>query len=133
MKIQQQKLKKIAQKYKLNYLVLFGSRANNTARPNSDFDIAYSSRQNIDYKEEVFLAEELSRALNIKAKKIDLVNTKNASPLLAKEIADNGILLAEFTPNSFDNFQIYAFMIYVEAKPLFKMQEEFLKRNISKK
>lgn len=117
----------IAKKYKLNYLALFGSRAEGTSRRDSDFDIAYSSRSEIDYGQEVFLMERLAKAL--KVKKIDLVNMGQAGPLLMKEVADKGILIAEFTPNSFDNFQIYAFMQYVEAKPLLKMREEYVKNS----
>lgn len=118
-------LKKIAEEYQLNYLVLFGSRADQTARPDSDYDIAYSSKAEVDYGQEIFLTEKLAQAL--KMKKIDLVNMSHAGPLLMKEVADKGILIAEFTPQSFDKFQIYAFMQYIEAKPLFKMRAEYVK------
>ena len=123
-------LKKIGKKYQLRYLVLFGSKAELIEKKQSDYDIAYSSAIDIDYGEEVFLAEHLARAIKINPEKIDLVNTKNAGPLLAKEIAINGRLLAEFIPDSFDYFQIYALMSYFEAGPLFKMQEEYLNRNL---
>jgi len=123
-------LKKIGKKYQLRYLVLFGSRAELMEKKQSDYDIAYSSAMNIDYGEEIFLTEHLARAIKVNPEKIDLVNTKNAGPLLAKEIAVNGRLLAEFIPDSFDKFQIYALMSYFEAKPLFKMQEEYVNRNI---
>ena len=93
-------LKKIGKKYQLRYLVLFGSRAELIEKKQSDYDIAYSSAIDIDYGEEVFLAEHLARAIKINPEKIDLVNTKNAGPLLAKEIAINGRLLAEFIPDS---------------------------------
>ncbi len=130
LKINKKLLKRLGQKYQLNFVVLFGSRADGTARDSSDFDIAYSSRRDIDYGEEGFLLLDLARAIKMKPTQIDLVNIKHASPLLKKQIADQGQLLAEFTPDSFDNFQIYAFKIYVEAKPLFKMQAEYVKRNL---
>ena len=124
-KADKKELEKIAQEYKLNYLVLFGSRADETARDDSDYDIAYSSKVDVDYGEEVFLTEKLAKALRMK--KIDLVSMSHAGPLLAKEVADKGTVIAAFTPSSFDRFQIYAFMQYVEAKPLFKMQEEYVR------
>jgi predicted nucleotidyltransferase len=126
-KINKKELNKIADEYKLNYLVLFGSRADRTAREDSDYDIAYSSKSDIDYGEEALLTEKLAKVLRIK--KIDIVNMSHAGPLLMKEVSDKGILIAEFTPSSFDKFQIYSFMQYVEAKPLFKMREEYV-RNV---
>jgi predicted nucleotidyltransferase len=121
-------LKKIAKKYQLNYLVFFGSRALGEERKNSDFDLAYSSQKEIKYSEETFLQEDLARLFNIST--IDLVNTKQAGPLLQKEIAVNGRLIKEFTKDSFDNFQIFALMNYFETKPLFRMQEEYIQRNL---
>ena len=129
-KINQKLLERLGEKYKLNFIVLFGSQADGTARAASDFDIAYSSQRDISYGEEAFLLSDLARAIKINPKQIDLVNIRNANPLLKKEIADQGVIIKEFVPDSFENFQVYAFKIYVEAKPLFRMQEEYVKRNI---
>jgi len=125
-------INELSKKYKLNYLVLFGSQVDGIARKDSDFDIAYSSQRELDYDEEVRLAEFLAKKIKVHLGKIDLVNVKNAGPLLRNEIANNSIVLLEFVKNSFDNFQMFAFMTYIEAKPLFKMQKEYVDTSIKK-
>jgi predicted nucleotidyltransferase len=125
-KNQKQELKKIAEKYKLNFLALFGSRAIGLERKDSDYDIAYSPQEEFDYDKEYFLSLELARVF--KSFKIDMVSTKNSPPLLMREIAFNSKLLYEKEKNSFDYFQMYAFKIYVEAKPLFKMTHDYVNR-----
>jgi predicted nucleotidyltransferase len=129
-KVDKNLLDEMAQKYQLRFIVLFGSRTDGSAREDSDFDIAYSAKKEIDYGDEVFLAEDISRVFSFG--KVDIVNTTKAGPLLMREIADKGQLLAEFEPNSFDKFQMYAFARYFEAKPLFKMQAEYVERNAGK-
>jgi predicted nucleotidyltransferase len=131
MQIESDKIIALGEKFELNYLSLFGSRALGNFRDSSDYDIAYSSKKEIDAGEEFFLTEDIARALQIPIKLIDITNTKNAGPLLMHEIS-KGRLIKEFAPNSFDHFQIYAFMIYIESKPLFKMKEEYVKRLIEK-
>jgi len=127
-KFNKKSLLDIAKKYDLNFLALFGSRANDTAREDSDYDLLYSSKKTMDYGDEVGLIDDLAR--EFKSAKIDLVSVNNASPLLLKEVYANSIVLAEPTVNSYDEFMIYAFMVYVEAKPLFRMKEEYLARHI---
>lgn len=130
-KLNKAKSRQIGKKYQLCYLVLFGSRAEACNRKQSDYDIAYSSARNLSYGDEVFLAEDLAKAFKVEPGKIDLVNTKKSGPLLAKEIATNGQVLAEYLPDSFDMFQIYALTSYYEAQPLFKLQAEFVKKNLA--
>lgn len=118
----------IAKKYDLNFLALFGSRVDGTARVDSDYDLLYSSKKTMDYGDEVGLIDDLAR--EFKSPKIDLVNVSNASPLLLKEVYANSVALAEPTANSYDEFMMYAFMVYIEARPLFQMKEEYLARHI---
>lgn len=125
-KKQKQELKKIAEKYKLNFLALFGSRASGSERKDSDYDIAYSPQEEFDYDREYFLGTELARVFQ--NPKIDTVSTKKSPPLLMREIAFNSKLLYERQKNSFDYFQMYAFKIYVEARPLFKMTHNYVNR-----
>lgn len=125
-RIQKQQLKKISEKYKLNFLALFGSRAEGTARKDSDYDIAYSPQEEFDYDREYFLGLELARVFQ--SPKIDLVSTKKSPPLLMRDIGFNSKLLYEKEKNSFDYFQMFAFKIYVEAKPLFKMTHDYVNR-----
>ncbi|PIR12799.1 hypothetical protein COV49_04145 [Candidatus Falkowbacteria bacterium CG11_big_fil_rev_8_21_14_0_20_39_10] len=123
-KKQKQEFKKLAEKYKLNFLVLFGSQAEGVARSGSDYDIGYSPQKEIDYRKEYFMEREIARIL--KQGKIDLASTKRATPLLMYNMAYNSQLLFEREKNSFDYFQMYAFKMYIEAKPLFKMIHDYI-------
>jgi len=128
-KFNKKKLIPIAEKYSLNYIALFGSRADGSAQADSDYDLIYSSKNDIDYGREAELTMELAAVFE--SNKIDLTNAGNASPLLLKEVYNNSVLLFEATKNSYDNFLAYSFMTYIEAKPLFKMKMDYLVKNIS--
>lgn len=125
-KKQKQEFRKLAEKYKLNFLVLFGSRAEETAGKHSDYDIGYSPQKEMDYSQEYFMEREIARIL--RQDKIDLASTKRATPLLMYNMAYNSQLLFEREKNSFDYFQMYAFKMYIEAKPLFKMIHDYVNR-----
>lgn len=125
------KIKKIARKYDLNFVVLFGSLASGLVHKRSDIDLAYSAKKFLDYRKEYELTCEFQRAFNLGPKvEIELVNLDNAPPLLAKEVAFKGKLLAEIAPRSFAYFQMYAFKLFVEAKPLFALRDKFIFQNL---
>lgn len=128
-KTQKQSLIKTAKKYGLNFILLFGSQAHGRIRLESDLDIAYSPQKDLDFRNEYSLANELKKIFQSK-KKIDLVNVHNAPPLLLHRIAFGTQVLAEPIAHSFASFQMYAFKIYVEAKPLFRLRDEFIKKNL---
>ncbi len=123
----EKKLDDLASKYQLNYLVLFGSRANGSFGRDSDCDIAISSKKDLDFSSEFDINERLSSIFKIK---VDLINVAKAGPVLMKEITDNGKLIKEYTPNSYDRFEIFSFKNFVEARPLLRMKEEYIERNI---
>lgn len=108
--------KQIAQKFGLDFLVLFGSQSNGLVHKQSDYDIGYSSNEKIDFNAEYQITMRLKDALN--HSKIDLVDVRRASPLLAKKALLEGELLAENIPHSFAQEQIRAYHNYVETKPL---------------
>lgn len=122
-------IKKIIEKYQINFIVLFGSQAENKVHKKSDLDLAYSPKILLDYKKEYNLLQELKKTINSTIE-IDLIDLNNASPLLAKKIAFEGKLLAENTTHSFAYFQMYAFKVYVEAKPLIALRDKFIAKNI---
>ena len=61
----------------------------------------------------------------LKIKDLELVDIKNAGPLLLKQIAEKSVLLYEIKKDSFPfyNFKIYAFKIFMESKRLFDLQK----------
>ena len=127
-KKQKNSLKKIAKKYKLNFIVLFGSQAQGFVHSGSDFDFAYSSQAPLSYQKEFDFIKELVHIFQ--NPEIDLINLKDASPLLAKEVAFKGKLLVEIVPHSFAYFQMYAYKMFNEIKPLLILKDKFIVKNL---
>lgn len=109
-------IKQISQQYGLNFLVLFGSQSNGLANETSDYDIGYTSNGNIDISTEHQIVERLKKEFN--NPRIDLINLRRTSPLLAKKALFNGKLIFENTNHSLAKEQIRAYHNYVETKPL---------------
>jgi uncharacterized protein len=107
-------LAEIAEKYDLDFLILFGSFARGKARPNSDIDIGVFG--NLEFDQELELAGKMSEIL--KSDHIDFVNFRNASPLLAHTTGREAVLIYEKRDGLFKEFKTYAFKKYVETKPL---------------
>ena len=116
-------IKKIAQKYSLETLLLFGSRVSCKTHKESDFDIAYLSRRNLNLEDEAKLICDLMPIF--KSERIDLANLKKAPPLLLFTITNDCRILYEKNPLIFSALRAYGFKKYIEAKPLY---EEKFKR-----
>ena len=86
-KKQRDGIKGIAEKYELEMVLLFGSQASGKIKPDSDFDIAYSTNKPLDLEQKLNLNDELVDCL--KNNKVDQVDLKAVSPLLLSEIAKN--------------------------------------------
>jgi len=121
---------KIAQKYSLELILLFGSRIRNKKflHRESDFDVAYLSKRNLDLMEEAKLICDLMPIF--KSDKVDLVNLKRSDPLLMKQVFDNHKVLFCQNPKIYLLYQIYAMKRFIEAKPLFDLTEESIKHFI---
>lgn len=120
-------IEKIAQKYQIELLLLFGSRLREKKylHQESDFDIAYLSKRELDLMEEAKLICDLMPVF--KSERVDLVNLKRASPLLMKQIFDNHQVLFCKDPQIYALYQIYAIKSYIEAKPLFDLTSQYIK------
>jgi len=129
MEIDSAKINKIAQKYNIKMLLLFGSRAKKSFKKESDFDVAYSTENILSLEVENNLSFDLS--FIFKSENIDLVNLRKASPLMLKQVAENSVILYQENKSVFNEFFLYAINIYNEAKVLFKMREEYLSRKIA--
>jgi len=120
-----EKAKKLAEKYGLSLVVLFGSQVSGRTHPMSDYDFGFISEKEKELEEKLKIAYEFSQ--DLKLGEIDFVDLKNVSPLFMKCVADESVLLYEKGDAVYDRFKIYAFKLYVEAKRLFEMKEESLK------
>ncbi|MEK7130059.1 MAG: nucleotidyltransferase domain-containing protein [Patescibacteria group bacterium] len=123
-------VKKLAQKYGLFLVILFGSQATGKIHKKSDVDIAFYSDKKMSLYDIAKTQIEFEQAL--KVGKIELVDLRNAPPLLLKEIAKNSALLYERDVFAFSRFKIYAFKRYMESKKLLALRAAALDRFIKK-
>ena len=127
------KIEEIAKKYNLNFMVIFGSRASGLVHKKSDVDLAYSAKKPLDYRKEYELTCDLQRTFDLGPKvRVDLVDLKQAPPLLKKEAVSNCKILYEEKIGIFDEFFIYAHQLYRETSPLFRLKHESLRRFLAK-
>jgi predicted nucleotidyltransferase len=122
-----EKIKQFAEKHGLTMVVLFGSQARNETHQGSDTDIAVFGRQK-SVREISQMQIEFSEMFQIKD--VELVDLSGRTPLFLKQVSDDGKVLYEQKPGIFDEFQIYAFKRYVEAKPLFALRRKFTEQFI---
>jgi len=130
MKISQdQKLKtsRIAKKFQLKLVVIFGSFANGKNRKDSDLDIAVLGSKEVSFKEQVQLTNELSLLFS---KNVDLSVLNRANPLLLFQASKNSILLYG-DRTEFFKFKIHAFNAYNDYAPYFAMERALNKKLIN--
>lgn len=117
-------IKKLAKKYDLKMILLFGSQVNGRTHQESDIDIAVLPEKNLTFNQEVLLNTDLINVLG----NVDLTNLRKASPLLMKQIIDNYRILYQKNNLLINDFEVYALHRYVEAEPLFEMTRRAVDR-----
>lgn len=128
-KILEKKLiEKIAERYSLDLLLLFGSRATGKIYKGSDFDVAYLSKKELGLQKEAELIIELAPIFG--SENIDLVNLKKAASLLFYAITKNCKVVYAKDPLIFPTLRAYAFKKYIETKPLYEEKFKRLKKEI---
>ncbi len=123
-------VKKLAEKYKLSLVVLFGSQVSGKTHPESDTDIAFISREPMQVMDTIRMQMEFSEELKIND--LDLVDLRGKPPLFLKQVALNGIALYETSRAVFTQFRIYAVKLYIEYRPLFLMRRASLEKFLHK-
>lgn len=87
------RIKDLADKYRLDLILMFGSRVTGTVHPESDIDIAVYGRQILSETEKIQLIFELCNLFH--TYDIDLVDLRTASPFLKKEVLKNYRILLQ--------------------------------------
>lgn len=131
LKIDREKLNNFAEKAGIRFAVLFGSRVDGNAEKESDFDIAVSLKNNKSIFEDLGkyseLLENFSKIFSAGDNKIDLTDLNNANILLRYEITRKGVLLFG-NAQGYEDFKAFSFRDYVDAKPLFELEDKIIKR-----
>lgn len=123
---QKNQLKKLAQKYHLKLILLFGSQVKGPVTPESDVDIAVLGDINFNFKKILFLSNDLEKILN---KEIDLALLNTASPFLKFQVAKNSQLL--YGKNrDYAKFKIHAFSEYADSQIFFELQDKLIKQQL---
>ena len=90
---------------------LYGSYANGAATSESDVDLAFLSEEQITNVAKWKVQEKLAAELN---KDVDLVNLKDASVVLRKEIVEKGKLLYSSDQYKTETFEMTTLSMYMD-------------------
>jgi uncharacterized protein len=110
----------------LYLIVLFGSQATGKVHLHSDIDLAVLKDKKLSPLEIAKLQLEFIEVLG--EKNVEVVDLKQASPLLLRQIADQGKLLFEKEESSYSLFKLSAYKKHMEAGYLYKLKEESLNK-----
>lgn len=125
-KLKKQALKKIAKKYKLELIILFGSIAKGKARKESDADIAVKSGDKLNFSTQLQLTVDLREVFD---REIDLSIIEHSNPLLLRQIFREGKLIFG-AEREFSRLSLYSFHRYNDYKPYFQREEKFVKQTV---
>jgi len=127
MKIDQDKLKEVCQRFDLSLVVLFGSHAKGSSHPRSDVDLGVMPVKR-DYDARYIL--ELLAAFRdvLGSHKIDLTMLDRADPLLYFNVASQGVLLYESGEGEFVKFKVRATQRNNDAKKYYEMDRLYVEK-----
>ena len=120
----------------LKLLILFGSRARGEHKPDSDWDFAVLYEERSDRKDISSLLKIytlLEQAFEIPDDKIDVVDLKECSPILAHYVARDGQLLYERETGLFEVFKEKFLMNPEESKALYRQLRNNLEISLREK
>ncbi len=111
---------RIAQKNNLKFVILYGSRARQKARPDSDLDLAILGEKEIGFKEILHLFPQFSEFFP--GQELDVKSLHHVDALFRYLVVRDGILLYG-DKTDYLEFKAYAFRDYTESASLFHLQE----------
>ena len=134
LKFDKEKLNDFAKKADIKFAVLFGSRAVERVADESDFDLAVSLKDGKSVFDDLGkyseMLENFAKIFSANEDKIDLTDLNNANILLRYEITKNGVILFG-DPQDYEELKSFSFRDYVDAKPLFDLEDKIIKKRLS--
>ncbi len=121
------KLIEISKKYKLDFLILFGSRAKGNNREDSDWDFAYYKlNNNVNYEK---LYKDILKVINYSDLNLINLSLEN-SYILEEEIFRNGIIIYNKKEEIYFERRSQTFINYVDYKNYDYILENSLNSNL---
>lgn len=122
-------IKKLAEKYGLDLVMLFGSQVSGKIHKESDYDIAYLSDRKLSFEDEGKIIIELAQIIGTRDERlVNLSNIRQAGALLLKEIFDKHQVLFCADQNIYDSYKIFSVKNFIESRPLFDLRDYLIKR-----
>ena len=116
-----EKIKAVAEKYDLEFVVLFGSQATGQTHEKSDVDLGVISRSEVNWGQ-LFL----DFSFLFRRNDVETVNLAMASPTLWRAVARDGKLLYEKNEGFYRRWKIYAWKIWLDTSRLRQMRDNRL-------
>ena len=127
MNVPKQKLRRLAKKYHLKLLLLFGSAAMGKTHPKSDLDFAFFSNTIINEEK---LHQDLMDIFH--REDIDLINILTThDPLLRFEILHKGISLYESEVGLKSTMEWQSYFDYIDFQKYYTMRSSLLTKRIA--
>ena len=130
-----EKIKKLALKYKLKLVILFGGLAEGIYNAASDMDIAVlpqNSRDFIDNEIYSKLVYDFMEIEDIEKRDADIILITSENPLLLYQIAKYGIPLYSKTEDDYMNFLCWARFTYEDNRRFFRGTPDLIKESLNK-
>jgi len=124
-KEQQNMAEEVVKKRGLEFVVVFGSRANGKAKKDSDLDIGVSDPQPETYRRQGELFNDFSNIF--KGINVDLRMIRGAEPVFLYNALCKGKFLAG-NKHDFYNYKFFAYKNFVDSKPLFELKTKILRK-----
>ncbi|KKP87888.1 MAG: hypothetical protein UR93_C0029G0014 [Berkelbacteria bacterium GW2011_GWA2_35_9] len=124
---------KIAQKFGLSLVVQFGSSLDDSKleHEESDIDIAFLPKNNdFTLKQLIDLQYDLAVIYGLLEDKIDLVNLKRTSSLLAYQVATKGVALFDEDGHRFNEFYVSSLREKIDEADLYQLQNDLLNMKV---
>ncbi|MBA7641557.1 hypothetical protein ES703_49242 [subsurface metagenome] len=129
LRIDEERLKKLCQKYGILLIILHGSYAKGDVRGKSDIDIGILSRKKFDSSNQLNILNDLGEVFG---DRFDPVFLNSAEPVINYQVAIHGKSLFEEKEGIFQRFRIQAIARYMDSKKFRIMEKSYLKRAIGK-
>ena len=111
--IDREKIKEVAEKYDLEFVVLFGSQATGQTHEKSDVDVGVISQRKINWSPLMGDLYSLFRREDV-----EVVDLAMASPTLWRAVTRDGQLLYEKIEGFYRQWKVYAWKIWLDTSRL---------------